>query len=57
MNWAKKVWKDELSKKIRDSNSEYLRLEDWEMVPLEVGKLEEGTLTGMLGVGWRGNRK
>lgn len=48
-----KVEKDELSKKIVDRNSEYLRLKDWGMGPLEVGKLEEGTLTGMLGTGWR----
>lgn len=57
MNSVEKVEKDELSKKIVDSNSEYLRLKDWGMVPLEVGRLEEGTLTGMLGAGGRGNGK
>lgn len=57
MNWVEKVEKDELCKKIVDSNSEYLRLKDWGMVLLEVGRLEKGTLTGMLGAGWRGNGK
>lgn len=48
--------KDELSKKIMGSNSEHLRLEDWGMVPLEVRRLEEGTLTESWEAGGRMGR-